>query len=100
MSRLTKAARGRNCTIRLPGCLGTVETTVAAHYRSIRLGAGIAHKNSDLLTAHACAHCHDIVDGRDRIKHGPSRDQVRLAHAEGVMETILGRFERGEIRLP
>lgn len=97
--RYTKLARGMPCQIRLPGCDGGGETTVAAHYRSISLGAGIGIKPQSWLVAHACFHCHNIVDGRDKIQHGPSRDQIRLAHAEGVMRTLLALVQREEIDL-
>ena len=32
-TKLTKAARGRDCQVRLPGCPNNTETTVLAHYR-------------------------------------------------------------------
>lgn len=40
-TKLTKAARGRECQVRIPGvCNGNPETTVLAHYR---LEIGRAH---------------------------------------------------------
>ncbi|HBS0984508.1 DUF1364 family protein, partial [Klebsiella pneumoniae] len=34
MANLRKAARGRECTVRIPGyCNGNPETSVLAHYR-------------------------------------------------------------------
>lgn len=94
---LRKVARGRDCTIRLPGCNGGGETTVLAHYRSVRLGAGTAHKPADWLGAWACSSCHDLVDAR-AFTHQHSKDMVRLAHAEGVLETIGNLMERGIIK--
>ena len=85
MTNLRKLARGRSCTIRLPGCLVCPETTVLAHYRLAGF-AGTGQKPSDLLGAWACAACHDAVDGR-----APSvmpRELLRLYHAEGVMRTL------------
>lgn len=84
---LRELAKGKDCTIRLPGCDGGGETTVLAHYRSIRLGAGVGHKPPDWLGAWACARCHNLADSRT-FTHGHSRDIVRLAHAEGVLETV------------
>jgi len=84
---LTTLARDQSCTIRLPGCTGGGEDTVLAHYRSIRFGAGVGRKPPDWIGAYSCAHCHDVVDARV-FAHDYSRDRVRLAHAEGVIESI------------
>ena len=96
MSALTKLAKGKRCSISLPGCDGGGETTVAAHYRSQRLGAGMGIKPSDLLVAWACHSCHDAVDSR-RFLNLHSRDMVRLAHAEGVLETIAHLLAEGKL---
>ncbi len=98
MSALTKAARGQTCSIRLPGCRGTTESVVGAHYRSIRFGSGVAKKPPDWLVADACDHCHSVVDSRIFL-HDHSRDKVRLAHAEGVLETIGRRIGLGLIHV-
>ena len=96
MSILTEAARGAPCRVRLPVCNGNVETTVAAHYRSVSLGAGMGIKPNDLLCADACSACHDAIDGRTHIP-GYTKDEIRFAHAEGVLRTITARFEKGLI---
>lgn len=88
MSALTKRARDRACTVRLPGCDGGGETTQPAHFRDLRLGSGGARKPSDLMVAWACDSCHSIVDGRRKAPSGYTREGVRLAHAMGVLETI------------
>ena len=84
MSKLRKAARGRECMIRLPGCAGDPATVVLAHYRLSGL-CGMGVKPPDLVGAWACHACHDRVDGR---KGQMGRDEARLAHAEGVMRTL------------
>jgi len=78
-------AKGRPCMIRLPGCDGGGETTVLAHYR-LSGTCGVGQKPPDTNGAFACAHCHDVCDGR--IKTNLERDYVRLAHAEGVLRTL------------
>lgn len=83
MSKLRKAARGRPCMVRLPGCDGGGETTVLAHYRMSGY-AGMGLKPDDALGAWCCSACHDAVDGRSK----GVREEVRLAHAEGVMRTF------------
>lgn len=78
-----KEARGRECQIRLAGvCNGNSETVVLAHYR---MNSGIGIKPNDTQGAWSCSSCHDAVDGR--IKTTYSRDELRLAHAEGVFRT-------------
>ena len=99
MSRITEAARGMPCAVRVPGyCNGNPETTVAAHYRSISLGAGTSFKPMDWLAAHACSGCHDVIDGR--VPSTFTHDELRLMHAEGVLRTLKALQQRGEIDLP
>ena len=47
---------------------------------------------------YACHHCHNIVDGRADLAEY-DRDSIRLAHAEGVMRTLLALVQREEIEL-
>lgn len=61
--KLRESARGRPCTLQLPGCDGGGETTVLAHLRMYGT-AGVAGKPPDLLAVFACAKCHDALDGR------------------------------------
>lgn len=83
-SKLTRAARDRECQVRIPGvCNGNPETTVLAHYRMAgTCGAGL--KPNDLQGAWACSACHDACDSRG---NAISRDDARRYHAEGVMRT-------------
>lgn len=85
MSKLTQAARGRSCTIRMPGCMGESDTVVLAHYR-LAGTCGMGKKPPDTNGAYACDHCHGIVDGRT--KTDMDRDFIRLMHAEGVLRTL------------
>ncbi|CAI1591545.1 DUF1364 domain-containing protein [Serratia fonticola] len=84
MSKLTKAARGRECQVRIPGvCNQNDETTVLAHYRLAgTCGTGI--KPDDSQGAWACSSCHDEIDGRT---HNIEPETARLWHAEGVFRT-------------
>lgn len=83
---LRKAARGRECTIRIPGvCNFNPETSVLAHYRLSDLcGTGI--KPSDLTGAIGCDNCHAAVDGRLKTEY--SHEELRLMHVEGVLRTL------------
>lgn len=85
MSNLRKAARGRECQVRIPGiCNGNPDTSVLAHYR-LAGTCGTATKPPDTQGAIACSSCHDAIDSR--IKTHYTRDELRLMHAEGVFRT-------------
>ena len=61
--KLRDSARGRDCTLRLPGvCNFNPETTVLAHLPCGQKGMGM--KGPDLIAVFACSSCHDLVDGR------------------------------------
>jgi hypothetical protein len=94
MSRLTKEARGRECTVRLPCCNHNPETTVLAHYR-LAGTCGVGMKPNDLQGAWACSACHDEIDRRTRIFEN---EFVRLAHAEGIIRTQDILIKEGKIR--
>ena len=98
MSALTKLARGMPCLVRLPGCNANPETTVAAHYRSVSLGSGVGYKTNDWLASWTCSACHDLLDGR---RHDPNltRDEIRLAHLEGVVRTLMHLKQDGRVKL-
>lgn len=83
---LRKAAKGRNCMVRLEGiCNHNPETTVLAHIRMPGI-SGMGIKADDLLGAWACSACHDAIDRRSHTDL--ERDYVRLAHLEGMVRTI------------
>ena len=80
-----KAAQGKPCMVRLPGCNGRRDTTVLAHYRLAGY-CGTGMKPDDYtFGAWACSDCHDLIDGRKRYEG--NREVLRLAHAEAVMRT-------------
>ena len=83
---LRELARGKPCLVRLSSCDGGGETTVLAHY-SLSGISGKGLKSPDTVAAWCCAKCHDLVDGRQKTELF-AREQLRLAHAEGVMRTL------------
>ncbi|WP_426269176.1 DUF1364 domain-containing protein [Dyella kyungheensis] len=86
MTPLRKFAKGQPCMVRLPGCDGGGETTVLAHYRLAGYcGIGVKPED-DAFGAWACASCHNLCDGRAKLKDW-TYEEIRLAHAEGVMRT-------------
>lgn len=93
-SKLTKAARGRECQVRIPGvCNGDPETTVLAHYRMAGT-CGVGSKPNDLQGAWACSSCHDVCDGRGKTL---DRATARQYHAEGVMRTQAQLISEGAL---
>lgn len=98
-NRLRQLARGQACRIRIAGvCNGNAETTIHAHYRLAGMN-GIGMKPPDIIGAHACSSCHDLIDGRTKAPAGMTRAEVRLAHAEGVFRTQIELLKLGEIML-
>ena len=84
-SKLTKSARGQNCTVRLyPHCNNNPETTVLAHAPSVDKGVSI--KSPDWWGAYCCSACHDIIDGRRQV-HNISREEIYRCHMRGVYLT-------------
>ena len=84
---LRKEAKDRGCMVRLSGiCNFNSETVVLAHIR-LQGVSGMGMKSPDLIGAWACSACHDELDGRTR-KSGLSRDELRLAHYDGMVRTI------------
>ena len=93
MTDLRKYARGKPCQVRLPGCDGGGETTVLAHYRLAGY-CGTGLKPADLaFGAWCCDPCHAKIDGR--VMSNMTREDLRLAHAEGVMRTIAALVRDG-----
>ena len=94
MSKITQSAKGENCTVRIIGCCnGNPETTVLAHLSGIRYKHGTGQKVNDLHGAYCCSSCHDAIDGRVRTSY--SKDELKLFHLEGVIETQLRLIEKG-----
>ena len=92
MTQARRAAQGMPCLIRLPGCSPGAgnETVVLCHYSLANIsGAGL--KSPDEIGAYGCASCHLIVDGKAPRPDGYTRNDVRLAFAEGVFRTQMAR---------
>ncbi len=87
MANLRKEARGRECTVRIPGhCNGNPETSVLAHYR-LAGTCGTGCKPDDTQGAISCSACHDLIDGRKKTTDF-THEELRLMHAEGVFRTL------------
>jgi hypothetical protein len=95
-SKLTKAAKGQECTIQLyPYCNGNPETTVFCHAPSEDKGTSI--KSPDFWGADGCSDCHDIVDGRRNVDI--DAHEIYVCFMRGVYRTIKRRIEKGLIKI-
>lgn len=62
-NKLRQSARGRDCTLRLPGiCSSDPETVVLCHLPVGMKGMGM--KSPDLFAVFGCNNCHAVIDGR------------------------------------
>lgn len=77
--KLRDFARGRDCSVRAPGCQFSPETTVLAHLPCGHKGVGM--KGPDTVAVLACVSCHDLIDGR-RQGEQPSTREILRAIAE------------------
>lgn len=65
MTPIRKAARGQDCTLRIPGvCNFDPATTVLCHSNALADGKGMGHKAPDTAACFGCSACHDVLDGR------------------------------------
>ena len=84
MSKIRKAAKGQECTVRLPGiCNWNPETTVFAHLGGAGMGAKYERSGME-WGAFCCSSCHDEIDRRTRIMD--INDAHRM-HLEGMVRT-------------
>ncbi len=96
MSRLTRAAKGQECTVNLfPYCDCTTETTVLAHAPSE--DKGWARKSPDWWGADCCNSCHEILDGKRRTEI--PKEEIYRCHMRGVFRTIKRRINMGLIEV-
>ena len=101
MSKITKFAKGRPCTARIPNvCNYDPATSIWSHLNSVRWGAGRGLKAVDVCGLITCSDCGDAIDGRRRKgKDGCllDREFVRLCAYEGHMESLMLLWEEGII---
>lgn len=65
MTPIRKAARGQDCTLRIPGvCNYNPETTVLCHSPYLSSGRGMGLKAPDEDACFGCSACHDRLDRR------------------------------------
>lgn len=90
MTNLRRLAIGRECQIRLPGCL--FGPCCLCHWRQIGISGG-SLKSPDVIGAWGCAACHEKVDTTHR-----GDPEVQLDFARGVFRTQAILIAEGVIR--
>ena len=95
MADLRKAARSRECQVRIPGvCNGNPETSVLAHIRLTGL-CGTGTKPPDLIATIACSACHDEIDRRTYFVDAEYAKECAL---EGMARTQVIWLKEGVIK--
>jgi hypothetical protein len=90
-TKIRKAARGQDCSLRLPGvCCFENDTVILAHLNTRE--KGISRKSNDIHGVFACWKCHDVIDGRNR-NHGFSKADLLQAQFDALVETQLKLVE-------
>ena len=101
MSKITKAAEGKQCTARIPDVCDYDHTKTSwAHINSIRWGSGRGLKAPDICGLIACQSCHNAIDRRNKKdKFGKMLDYefVKLCAYEGHFESLYVLWEEGVI---
>jgi hypothetical protein len=68
MTPARKAAKGQDCTLRLPGCYpGPENEQVQLCHLRVFGGGGTGLKPHDSEAVFGCTNCHDVIDGRKRL---------------------------------
>ena len=94
MSKLRKAAKGRECTFQIhPVCNMNPETVVLCHLPS---DSGMGQKSPDWWAAYGCSSCHDVIDGR---VHNPylTKEIIGECMMRGLYLTLTIVIEEGLI---
>lgn len=88
MTPMRRAARGEECTLRLPGvCNFDPETTVLCHSNRLADGKGMGLKAPDTAACFGCSACHDVLDGRRPRPEGMTELMVEGAFVRAVALT-------------
>jgi hypothetical protein len=88
MTPIRRAARGQDCTLRIPGaCNYDPATTVLCHSNWLADGKGMGLKAPDDRAAFGCSGCHDVLDGRRPRPDGMSDVDVENHFYVGMQRT-------------
>ena len=96
-SKIRQSAKNQECTLLLPGCLYTTETTVLCHSNLLSDGRGMGIKAPDTRAAYGCRHCHDLLDGRAPLPRYFTEEELLNRFELAVIATHEILRERGLI---
>lgn len=89
-SKITKSARGEDCSLRLNECNENPETTILAH---IGRNRGMGIKCADYFAVYSCSSCHDVIDGR--VTSSVTYDELEYEKLRALEETQCKLFSKG-----
>jgi hypothetical protein len=96
MTPIRRAARGEECTLRIPGvCNRDPATTVLCHSNRLADGKGMGLKAPDSAACFACHACHDVLDGRRPLPANLTREQLNAGFDAAVVRTHARLREKG-----
>lgn len=96
MTPIRRAARGEDCTLRIPGvCNHDPATTVLAHSNRLADGKGMGLKAPDTAACFACHACHDVLDGRRSRPENISAEELDQGFDAAVVRTHARLREKG-----
>jgi len=95
MSKITKSARGEDCSLRIPGvCNFDPATTVFCHAPCVDKGMG--YKSPSWWGSYGCSSCHDYIDGRGKFnKWGATDVDDEVFWMPAIYETQKKLFAKG-----
>ena len=86
-NRISRSARGKNCTARIPGvCSHDPETTVLGH---APFAGKFGSRNQWWWSAYVCNNCHDVLDDRDRHLTREEKNLVWYAAVHETQENLI-----------
>lgn len=88
-TKITKSAKGEDCSLRIsPNCQDG-ETVVLCH---IGRNRGMGIKCGDHFAIYACANCHDIIDGRvNTVFSGDELEREKLRALEETQGKLINK---------
>jgi hypothetical protein len=88
-TKITKSARGEDCSLRISDTCQDGETVVLCHIGNDR---GMAIKCGDHFAVYACNHCHDIIDGKVKTIFTPNElDSEKLRALEETQGKLINK---------
>ena len=87
-TKITKSARGQDCTLLLGNCSSN-ETVVLCHIGKNR---GMAIKCSDHFAVYGCANCHKIIDGQAKSEFSQGElAEIKLIALERTQQKFIDK---------